>query len=115
MLSLRSLAVHGTTLTSVGFNQQLVRHKHSSRQVKRIFKRNPALRRIEIRDGFSREGEIPAGPSFPAVLEPRFLPNGWCPLPEEDVEVPSYPFKVARTKNKPNEAVGFLPVYSEFR
>mmetsp|Transcript_127247 Transcript_127247/g.189677 ORF Transcript_127247/g.189677 Transcript_127247/m.189677 type:complete len:184 (+) Transcript_127247:168-719(+) len=115
MLSLRSLAACGSTALSVGFNQQLIRQKHSARQVKRIFKRNPARRRIEIRDGLRPEAELPAGPSFPAVLEPEFLPNGWCPPPPEDVEIPSYPFKVARTKNKPNDAVGFLPVYSEFR
>jgi hypothetical protein len=54
-------------------------------------------------------------PKYEAILEPKFLTNGWSAPPAGDVQVPEYPFKVARTKNKPNEAVGFLPVYSEFR
>jgi len=28
---------------------------------------------------------------------------------------PEYPFSVERTGNKPNDAAGFLPVYSKFR
>eukprot|EP00429_Kryptoperidinium_foliaceum_P004934 CAMPEP_0176018834 /NCGR_PEP_ID=MMETSP0120_2-20121206/9080_1 /TAXON_ID=160619 /ORGANISM="Kryptoperidinium foliaceum, Strain CCMP 1326" /LENGTH=112 /DNA_ID=CAMNT_0017351893 /DNA_START=331 /DNA_END=669 /DNA_ORIENTATION=+ len=43
------------------------------------------------------------------------LSNGWSAPPGPDVTIPSYPFRVSRTKNKPNDAVGFLPVYSEFR
>lgn len=53
-------------------------------------------------------------PKFEAVFDPKFLPNGWCaPAPVE--VVPQYPFGVTRTKNKPNGAIGFLPVYSKFR
>jgi len=29
--------------------------------------------------------------------------------------MPEYPFKVERTRNKPNDAIGFLPVYSKVR
>ena len=115
MLSLRSLAVQASAFPSMGLNNQFVRQKHSARQVKRIFKKNPARLRIAVRDGISLPVEPPPTPSFPAVLEPRFLPNGWCPPPGEDVQIPSYPFKIARTKNKPNDTVGFLPVYSAFR
>ena len=119
MLSLRSLAIQGgrATRSAVPVPQQsiVVRNKHSSRQVKRLFKKNPAKRRIDLRDGKLVAPTLPSEPSFQPILEPTFLPNGWCPLPGEDVTVPEYPFKVARTKNKPNDSVGFLPVYSEFR
>lgn len=91
------------------------RWKHSSTQIKRLFKRNPARIRVEARMGVNREPEPLDPPKYEAILEPRFLTNGWSAPPAADVQVPEYPFKVARTKNKPNEAVGFLPVYSEFR
>jgi hypothetical protein len=99
------------------------RYKHSSTQIKRLFKRNPAKRRIALR----QQRQQPGGEetSFVVVPQPRLepltsnpppiLPNGWNP-PLLDVEIPKdYPFHVSRTKNKPNDAVGFLPVYSEFR
>jgi hypothetical protein len=96
--------------------QQSIRYKHSQTQLKRLFKRNPARRRVEARMGINREGTPAPDPIYPPViLEPRILPNGWCPPPGTDVAIPEYPFQVARTKNKPNDAVGFLPVYSEFR
>jgi hypothetical protein len=93
-----------------------IRYKHSQRQLNRLFKRNPARRRVEARMGINREGTPAPDPKYPPViLEPQILPNGWCPPPGTDVAIPVYPFQVARTKNKPNDAVGFLPVYSEFR
>ena len=95
--------------------QQSIRCKHSSTQVKRLFKRNPARFRVENRMGTNQEEAIIPEPRFQAILEPKILPNGWCPPPGPDVQVPDYPFQVRRTKNKPNDAVGFLPVYSEFR
>jgi hypothetical protein len=102
------------------------RLKHSSTQIKRLFKKNPARRRIELREqqrqqqqqqqeevGISR---IPQAKYAPVLSESvRILPNGWTPPPPASVTIPGYPFKVARTGNKPNQAVGFLPVYSEFR
>jgi hypothetical protein len=91
------------------------RWKHSATQVKRLFKRNPARIRVEARMGVNREPAPLDPPKYEAILEPKFLTNGWSAPPAADVQVPEYPFKVARTKNKPNEAVGFLPVYSEFR
>ena len=99
----------------------IIRNKHSSRQVKRLFQRNPAKRRIDSRGGSVSETTSPSSlgqlqqPTYQAILEPKFLPNGWCPPPSDDIEIPNYPFRVSRTKNKPNDAVGFLPVYSEFR
>lgn len=134
-------AATGTTSPPNSSSQITVRYKHSSRQIKRLFKNNPARLRVEARMGIVRndnqkkqapllnseeEGENQSSSSlsserkYPPILKPHFLPNGWCPLPNSDgdgnaISIPSYPFTVSRTKNKPNDAVGFLPVYSEFR
>ena len=60
-----------------------------------------------------------ADPKFQPVFSPvgGFLSNGWSapPSSEEDFVMPKYPFHVERTKNKPNGAVGFLPVYTDYR
>lgn len=98
------------------------RSKHSSRQIKRLFVNNPAKRRIDqksrLKNGESVvKKKIPIGTIQP-VSEPIFLPDGWNkPLLNLDgsVNAPNLPFHVARTKNKPNDALGFLPVYSEHR
>lgn len=95
--------------------QQQNRWKHSERQVKRFFRKHPATIRVEKRMGIDRTPEPMAPPEFEAVFEPHFLPNGWSAPPGPEVAIPEYPFQVKRTKNKPHEAVGFLPVYSEFR
>lgn len=100
---------------SITNQQQSFRSKHSSTQVKRLFKKNPARLRVDSRLGINKEPHPLPESKYQAILEPKMLPNGWCALPGTDVEVPAYPFKVARTKNKPNDGVGFLPVYSEFR
>jgi hypothetical protein len=91
------------------------RYKHSSRQIKRLFKNNPARVRVEARMGIVREPEPLEPAKYEAIMEAKMLPNGWSALPGSDIEVPEYPFRVTRTKNKPNDAVGFLPVYSEYR
>ena len=57
-------------------------------------------------------------PKFSPVYNPPvgILPNGWSEPPSsEDFVMPSYPFHIQRTKNKPNGAVGFLPIYSDIR
>eukprot|EP00980_Cylindrotheca_fusiformis_P028558 scaffold22610_cov115-Cylindrotheca_fusiformis.AAC.11 len=92
-----------------------LRNKHSSTQTKRLFNRNPARRRVQNRLGINLKPEAPPPVTYPPILEPTILPNGWIPPPGSDVQIPDYPFAVSRTKNKPNDAVGFLPVYSEFR
>jgi hypothetical protein len=99
------------------FQQQtgILRNKHSSTQVKRLFKRNPARRRVEARLGTTPKPEAPPAVTFQPILEPNILANGWCEPPGDGIKIPEYPFKVSRTKNKPNEAIGFLPVYSEYR
>jgi len=111
-------------------NNVTIRSKHSSTQIKRLFKKNPARRRILQKElllnnnNNSSEGEeattavqnqniIPQSQIQPVILEPNILSNGWNA--QTNVEISHYPFQVARTKNKPNDAVGFLPVYSEFR
>mmetsp|Transcript_21016 Transcript_21016/g.49605 ORF Transcript_21016/g.49605 Transcript_21016/m.49605 type:complete len:242 (+) Transcript_21016:230-955(+) len=114
------------TNTNTNHNYITTRSKHSSTQIKRLFKQNPAKRRIALREKRERvesvdidvdddNGVIPEPTLSPIVSEPKILKNGWnLPLPD-DAELPEYPFRIARTKNKPNDAVGFLPVYSEFR
>lgn len=59
----------------------------------------------------------PLQPTYPPVYENfTMLPNGWsAPPPTDTFELPDYPFGVQRTGNKPNGAVGFLPVYSDSR
>ena len=72
--------------------------------------------RIEARNQVEKtEIEPPADPRFHAIVEPKFLYNGWSAPPGPEVQIPKYPFHVPRTRNKPNDAIGFLPVYSEFR
>ncbi|CAB9503046.1 Mitochondrial large subunit ribosomal protein (Img2) [Seminavis robusta] len=88
-----------------------IRYKHSHRQIKR-FQNHPARLRVEKRMGIDRTPLPMDPPKYPPVLEPIFLPNGWSPPPQQ---TPDYPFGVARTKNKPHDAIGFLPVYSNFR
>lgn len=92
------------------------RLKHSSTQVKRLFKNNPARARAESRLGIDHTPSVPLGsPTFPPLVEEvKILYNGWS-QPIQNVEIPNYPFQVRRTRNKPNDAVGFLPVYSKFR
>ena len=93
-----------------------IREKHSSTQIKRLFKRNPARFRVAKREGWIPETQdIPAPKFTPVIDDPVILPNGWSAPAGPEVTVPTYPFRVLRTKNKPHDAVGFLPVYSEFR
>lgn len=100
---------------SAATSQQQIRWKHSERQVKRLFRQHPAILRREKREGVDRTPDPMPPPQFEAVFEPNILPNGWSAPPGPDVTIPEYPFKVVRTKNKPNDAAGFLPVYSKFR
>ena len=101
-------------------NYSAIRSKHSSRQIKRLFKQNPAKRRIALKqqkDNPQESGIIPESMIEPSILNPKILSNGWnVPVEDNDPKtLENYPFQVSRTKNKPNNAVGFLPVYSEHR
>jgi hypothetical protein len=63
---------------------------------------------------------LPTALTFAPIWTPTFLPNGWSAPPPPDSEVAAlvaatYPFAVRRTKNKPKDAVGFLPVYTKHR
>jgi hypothetical protein len=76
---------------------------------------HPAVRRIEKRLGIEHKYEPLPELHFPKVFDPVMLPNGWSSPPGPDFKMPDYPFKITRTKNKPNDAVGFLPVYRKIR
>lgn len=103
-----------TTDLSRGTMAMATRSKHSSTQIKRLFKQNPAKRRIALKQNTVKdEGVIPESTIQAQISDPKFLSNGWNPPAETDGQ--DFPFQVARTKNKPNGAVGFLPVYSEYR
>lgn len=110
------------------YNNIVKRSKHSSTQIKRLFKQNPARRRIAKKqqqqndaDGNGNGEEqrerdifltIPESTIQPVHSDPKILTNGWnAPVGGSG----DHPFQVVRTKNKPNNAVGFLPVYSEYR
>jgi len=104
--------------------QQHRRWKHSSTQLKRLFRKHPAKRRVdERRNRGDKEEEVEAGQQqqhqrrqFLPVFEPELLSNGWsAPPPETEAAARSYPFRVSRTENKPRDAVGFLPVYVKYR
>lgn len=62
----------------------------------------------------------PVEPKYEAFYTPTMmLHNGWSNPPSSDnldvVEKrDKLPFGIKRTGNKPNDAVGFLPVYSKF-
>lgn len=119
------------------------REKHSKRQIKRLFKNNIALKRILNRQEREKQGnnnnimdtattasstfaenEPPVNeqPLFPPIYKPDNIlgVSGWSPPPEEDsssstFERPNYPFSLERTKGKPNNAAGFLPIYTEYK
>jgi hypothetical protein len=58
----------------------------------------------------------PPTPTYPKVFEPELLMNGWSAPPADQSKLTQkYPFQIPRTKNKPNDAAGFLPVYTYFR
>jgi hypothetical protein len=50
----------------------------------------------------------------PIYTIPITLPNGWF-APMDPKLRPKYPFSVRRTKNKPKDAIGFLPIYTKYR
>jgi len=116
-----------TSLTPSSFNNISIRYKHSSTQIRRLFKNNPARRRIILKylllngeeAGQNSDITIPQSYIQPVISKPRILSNGWNPplvnVYGNNLKIPEYPFKVTRTKNKPNDSIGFLPVYSEFR
>lgn len=100
-----------------------LRSKHSNRQVKRLFKQNPAFQRVSARNNTRPKSIVTPPP--PITIDPIYtpsvvLPNGWSKPPSEgEVEVirrrKEIPFGIKRTGGKPNGSIGFLPVYSNFR
>ncbi len=103
-------------------NQIIIRSKHSKTQIKRIFKNNPAFLRVASRNNTLPKKLVSKPPTaiYEAFYNPTILPNGWSSVPSEnDAEVLKHrselPFGIKRTGNKPNNAVGFLPVYSSVR
>jgi translation initiation factor 1 (eIF-1/SUI1) len=101
------------------------RWKHSNRQIKRLLApRHPAYIRKHGRP--APPPPLPP-PQFPPLVDPklvdpttnipavRLLPNGWTKPLDASIVRPDYPFTVTRTKNKPLDAIGFLPVYAKLR
>lgn len=138
-------------------HHQQRRYKHSSTQIKRLFRKNPARLRVEKRmwnidrkqpqvlieddeshlrestdvavestndsapvelAAHAEEGSEPLPPQsllYPRVYTPPAkLPNGWFE-PMDPALRPTYPFTVTRTKNKPKDSIGFLPIYTKYR
>lgn len=96
------------------------RSKHSKTQIKRIFKQHPAFIRVAKRDNFLPKAITSESPALThqPFFEANILPNGWsAPPQDEDIlkKREELPFSVKRTGNKPNNTVGFLPVYSQTR
>jgi len=100
-----------------------VREKHSNTQIKRLFKHPGQFNRLRQLEelGVMKPKPPPPVTKFHKVFEPTFLrTNGWSAPPRPgdslvDKALASYPFHIERTGNKPNNAVGFLPVYSDIR
>ena len=95
-----------------------VRWKHSATQTKRLFNQHPARLRLLKKQNPNDVEQVTATQELqysPTVHVPRFLPNGWSAPPSPDTVLPTYPFRVARTQNKPQDAIGFLPVYTKHR
>mmetsp|Transcript_172 Transcript_172/g.245 ORF Transcript_172/g.245 Transcript_172/m.245 type:complete len:219 (+) Transcript_172:98-754(+) len=100
-----------------------IRSKHSKRQVKRLFQKNPAFHRVSNRNSTQPkkfQTPPPLSTIDPIFEPPVILPNGWSEPPgpaDDDVlqKRNAIPFSIKRTGGKPNGAVGFLPVYSNVR
>ncbi|KAL7501303.1 hypothetical protein ACHAWT_011108 [Skeletonema menzelii] len=98
-----------------------IRSKHSATQVKRLFKNNPArLRILKKQEGAAPTADTSSSSAipervYPQIFQPTFLSNGWSAPPPPEVQIPDYPFRITRTAGKPNNAVGFLPVYRDVR
>lgn len=124
--SLGSTCLMSVENVSDGFQRNVMmngsqpcRWKHSNRQVKRLFKQHPARVRV---NGRRSPPTPPPEPKFqPVMTDIKMLPNGWIPPPPaelaEDIQKlrEDLPFSISRTRNKPNNAIGFLPVYSDIR
>lgn len=65
-------------------------------------------------DGSPVEQPTPQLAYPPIYTIPMILPNGWFP-PMDPKLRPEYPFSIRRTKNKPKDAIGFLPIYTKYR
>lgn len=100
-----------------------IRYNHSSTQVKRLFKNNPArLRLLKKQEGNNttttaekEKASVIPNRVYPQIFKPTFLSNGWSAPPPSDMQIPEYPFHIVRTAGKPNNAIGFLPVYRDVR
>jgi Mitochondrial large subunit ribosomal protein (Img2) len=112
-----------TTTALLGGQQQqpsaptylVTRWKHSKRQIKRLMApHHPAYIR---KHGRPAPPEPLPPPQFAPLADATVvsLPNGWTKPLDASIERPAYPFTVGRTKNKPMDAIGFLPVYSKLR
>lgn len=114
----RAYALRHDMKRSLQQGTQNARFKHSKTQVNRLFKKNPANIRVSSREDsmpkFSQADET----QFEAIFSPTMLPNGWSAPPTDPETLEkrgALPFSISRTGNKPKDAIGFLPVYSNVR
>jgi len=102
------------------FTANAIRSKHSKRQIKRLFQKHPARLRVAARNDTLPKFDPPLDSKYEPFFTPTMiLTNGWSKPPScDNLEVvekrDELPFGIKRTGNKPNDAVGFLPVYSKF-
>lgn len=105
-------------LSKSAFLQTTTRSKHSKTQVKRLFKNHPAFHRVASRNNALPKRSEPPTLTYEPLCSVEILPNGWS-VPSTDESVLSkrneIPFGIRRTGNKPNNTVGFLPIYSDVR
>lgn len=121
MLSSLRLATQTPRVANTGtFSLTSIRSKHSKTQIKRIFRQNPAFLRVASRKNALPKALTSQPPSLTLkpFFTPTILPNGWSAPPTETdflKQRDELPFEIKRTGNKPNNAIGFLPVYSSIR
>ncbi len=98
-LTTSTIPVMDSTCTNTAIDQQLSEDVTATLQL----------------DGSHAESATPPSLLYPLVYTiPTILPNGWFP-PMDPTLRPNYPFSVRRTKNKPKDSVGFLPIYTKYR
>jgi hypothetical protein len=76
---------------------------------------NPATAIDSHEPASSTQNLISLSLLYPSIYTPKtILPNGWFEPMDSKIR-PIYPFHIPRTKNKPKDTIGFLPIYTKYR